>query len=196
MLSRSITFVIWALAAASGVFWGMQLFVRPAHAPTHVALATDSASARGDITRLLGASVIAPEPEQVSVVPDLAARMRLTGVAAPPSHSGAGVAIISVDGNPPRVYRVGAAIDSGFVLRDVSQRTATVGMVGQAGSEVRLEMPPLAGAERGVLPPPAANAPLNDIPVGLPVIAPGAPDALAGQEPPSAGQFLLRRSAR
>jgi general secretion pathway protein C len=195
MLSRSLTFVIWALAAATGVFWGLRLFVSPAHAPAHVALAADAALARGDITRLLGASVIAPPPEQLAVVPDLAARLRLTGVAAPLSHGGGGVAIISVDGNPPRVYRVGATIASEFVLRGISQRSATVGMAGQAGSDVLLEMPPLVAAERGVLPP-ASNAPINDVPVGLPVIAPGAPDALVGQEPPSAGQFLRQRSAR
>jgi general secretion pathway protein C len=92
---------------------------------------------------------------------ELSARLRLTGVAAPRQHGGPGLAVISVDGNPPRVYRVGALIDSNLVLHDVSMRTATVAMAqsgSEPASEVVLEMPPLTAAATGTLAPAAALA--------------------------------------
>ncbi len=193
MSSRLAAFVIWALVAGTAVFWGIRFFVHAAPAPMQVATADVGSLMRGDLSRLLGADPVAQAPVQSpGMVQQLGGRLRLTGVAAPKQHGGAGLAVISVDGNPPRVYRVGALIDSNLVLHDVSMRTATVAMV-QSGSdpasEVVLEMPPLAAPATGVLPPAA-------LPVGYPHsdIQPvpngdDGRDSLSDIAPPSAGPY-------
>ena len=203
MLSRSVAFVIWALVAGTGVFWGMRLFVQPEQVPPQVITTSRAALARGDVSRLLGSNPVAQVADEVPFAkPDFGGRLRLAGVAAPKHHGGPGLAIISVDGNPPRVYRVGAVIDTDLVLQDVSWRTATIVMAHNGaynGPEVILEMPALAAAERGVLPP--AVVPGTH---GAPLMPAGAPmesgsegrDALSGMEAPSAGAVLRGTRAR
>jgi len=193
MSSRLAAFVIWALVAGTGVFWGIRFFVHAAPAPMQVATADVGSLTRGDLSRLLGSDPVVQAPvASPGMAQQLGGRLRLTGVAAPRQHGGPGLAVISVDGNPPRVYRVGALIDSNLVLHDVSMRTATVAMV-QSGSdpasEVVLEMPPLAAPATGVLPPAAFPAAYPH-PEGQP--APNADDgrdALSDIAPPSAGPY-------
>ena len=138
MSSRFAAFTIWALVAGTVVFWGIRFFGHSAPAPMQVATADMGSLTRGDLSRLLGSDPAAQAPAQSPVMAqELSARLRLIGVAAPRQHGGPGLAVISVDGNPPRVYRVGAPIDSNLVLHDVSMRTATVAMAqsvrGRAG---------------------------------------------------------------
>jgi general secretion pathway protein C len=193
MSSRLAAFVIWALVAGTGVFWGIRFLVHAAPAPMQVATADVGSLTRGDLSRLLGSDPVVQAPvASPGMAQQLGGRLRLTGVAAPRQHGGPGLAVISVDGNPPRVYRVGALIDSNLVLHDVSMRTATVAMV-QSGSdpasEVVLEMPPLAAAATGVLPPAAFPAAYPH-PEGQP--APNADDgrdALSDMAPPLAGPY-------
>ena len=197
MLSRSVAFAIWALVAGTGVFWGMRLFVQPEQASLQVIITGQSGLARGDVSRLLGSNPVAQAAGEVLLAkPDFGGRLRLAGVAAPKHHGGPGLAIISVDGNPPRVYRVGAVIDTDLVLQDVSWRTATIVMAHNGaynGPEVILEMPALAAAERGILPPAVMlgthGAPL--MPAGAPMESGSeGRDALSGMEAPSAGVVL------
>ena len=64
--------------------------------------------------------------------------------------------MISVDGKPARVYRVGAVIEGEWILREVSLRTATVALARNAGDAAAafvLELPLVANAVPGVLPP-------------------------------------------
>lgn len=157
MPARLSAFIVWALVAASAVFWGLRLFVRAPAAPAHtLAVGTDTASARVDLTRLLGAppaDAIAAAPQQ----PAIASRFQLLGVMAPRQPGEHGLALISVDGKMPRAYRVGAAVDSDLVLQQVSLRTASIGPLRGAAAVV-LELPPLPPPTTGSLPP-AAFAP-------------------------------------
>lgn len=179
MLSRAVAFVVWALVAGTGVFWGMRLFVQPAQQPSQVVTAGVASLARGDVSRLLGSNPAEPgAAETPSASADFGSRLRLAGVAASKVPGGAGLAIISVDGNPPRVYRVGALIDTTMVLHDVTSHTATIAMAssgGGAGPEVVLEMQPLSAAETGVLP------------TGLVPGSYGAAPAMPGAQPPGVG---------
>ena len=204
MLSRSVAFVIWALVAGTSVFWGMRLFVQPTQQPSQVVTTGLASLARGDVSRLLGSNTVAQaSAEAPAAMPDFGSRLRLAGVAAPRGPGGAGLAIISVDGNPPRVYRVGALIDTNMVLHDVSWRTATVAMAHggrDLGPEVVLEMAPLAAAQTGVLPP-AAFPGAYDVPPTMPGGqqpggGPDGRDALSGMEPPSAGGLSRGPRAR
>jgi len=194
MSSRFAAFVIWALVAGTCVFWGIRFFVRAAPAPMQVATADIGSLTRGDLSRLLGSDPVAQAPVQPpGMAQQLVGRLRLTGVAAPRQQGGPGLAVISVDGNPPRVYRVGALIDSNLMLHGVSMRTATVAMA-QSGSdpasEVVLEMPPLAPAATGVLSP-AALPGAYPHPEAQPAsVGDDGRDALSDIAPPSAGHYL------
>lgn len=174
MLARLCAFVIWALVAASAVFWGLRLLVRaPAAPPSAVALG-DAAAVRVDLTRLLGAAPAAP---QVAVaVAEASARFRLIGIMAPKASAaaghGGGVALIAVDGKLPKAYVVGASLDGALVLQSVSLRTAAIGP-SQGAATVTLELPPLPAAATGTLPSPVAGfAPSrSNSPMAVPPLA-------------------------
>lgn len=136
---RGATFALWALAAASAVFWGLKLsgsgsrVTAPAAAPRPVA-AVDPAA----IARLLGSTPAAAAMPVAAA--SVASRFQLVGVAAGAS-SGGGAAVIAVDGKPARPYRVGSAIDEGLVLQSVQGRRATLGPP-NGPAAVILELPP------------------------------------------------------
>jgi general secretion pathway protein C len=177
MPARLSAFLIWALVAASAMFWGLRLFVGAPAAPAHTLAATDMGPGRVDLTRLFGAP---PVPAEVSAqVPALASRFQLSGVMAPKEPGDHGVALIAVDGKMPRAFRVGALIDSDLVLQTVSRRTASIGPAGGAAAVV-LELPVLPPPSTGSLPP----APAFGLPGGgaVPPIA-AAPSPVAPVAP-------------
>jgi general secretion pathway protein C len=188
MVTRAFAFGLWAAVAASAVFWGLKLFVKPLETPAFASVAATAASPRGDLSRLLGADVVpvaavaAPEaPEQD--------RFELIGVVAPRPGTapGQGVALIAVDGKAPRAYRVGAVIDGDTVLQRVDPRGASLGPRG-GDALVSLDLPPPAPAATGVPQPgPAAT--------GVPQPAPGAlPAPPRAPLPPAAGRPMPRAS--
>lgn len=129
------TFLLWALAAASAVHWGLKLTAKPAAGVPvanagRAAIAPDPAA----VSRLLGATPVAAVP-----VPTLASRFTLVGVVA--DRSGAGAALISVDGKPAKPFRVGVAVEENLVLQSVQGRRAVLGANGQPA--LTLELPPL-----------------------------------------------------
>jgi len=164
MPARLSAFVIWALVAASAVFWGLRLGARSPQAPAYTVSVGDSASVGGDLTRLLGAAPAAA-PAATVAAPEMASRFRLTGVMAGKPPGTQGVALIAVDGKLPRAFHVGASVDGDMVLQSVSLRTAAIGPA-QGTPAVVLELPPLAAVATGTLPP--AIAPPAQ-PVGRPV---------------------------
>jgi general secretion pathway protein C len=153
MSARWWTFIVWALAAASALAWGLKLFVRPPPAPPQALVAGAAGPARGDLTQLLGADA-APVAALAAPEPVADARFQLVGVVSPRSPQAAreGLALIAVDGKPPRAYRVGAVVDGAHVLQGVEARGATLGPRDGAPA-VALRLPPPAAAATGVLPP-------------------------------------------
>jgi general secretion pathway protein C len=151
MLARWTTLVVWALAAACALFWGLKLAARPAPVPAQAQVASAGPGVRGDLTRLLGADPLALQA--VVAEPAADARFSLLGVVTPRSPRAAreGVALIAVDGKPARAYRVGAAVGDGHVLSAVSARGATLGPQG-GGADVTLSVPPPPTAATGTLP--------------------------------------------
>jgi general secretion pathway protein C len=141
---------LWALAAASIVFWGLRLAApSDAIAPPAVAApaaAVDSAA----VAQLLGA---VPSEVVATPTPDAASRFVLKGVVADTDQQGA--ALIAVDGKPARPFRVGAQIADGFVLQSVTVRAAALGATPDSAPLFTLQLPvrPLA-----VMTPPAAPA--------------------------------------
>jgi general secretion pathway protein C len=138
---RGATFALWALAAASTIYWGLRLGGAPAALPAPVSpprpvAAVDPAAIAG----LLGGTPAAAAA--AAPVASLASRFQLVGVAAGVS-SGAGAAILSVDGKPARPYRVGTVIEEGLILQSVQGRRATLAAQPDGPPLVTLELPPL-----------------------------------------------------
>ncbi|MBE7366764.1 type II secretion system protein N [Ramlibacter pallidus] len=138
---RGTTFGLWALVGLSALYWALKVAggTPPASArvaPPRAVAAADPAA----IARLLGstpATAAAPAP-----VATLASRFQLVGVAAG-ATSGAGAAVISVDGKPARPYRVGTSLDEGLVLQSVQGRKATIAAQRDGPPLLVLELPPL-----------------------------------------------------
>ena len=148
MTARLLAFVVWAAVAATAVFWALRLLVSAPTAPPHTVAAADAGVARGDLARVFGADPVAG-PAPVAPAPS---RFHLVGVVAPRPGSPprVAVALIAVDDQPARAYRVGAPIDDRLVVQAVQGRTVSLGPRG-APAEVQLELPPLPEAATGTL---------------------------------------------
>jgi general secretion pathway protein C len=177
MSARWWTFLVWALVAASALAWGLKVFVRPQPAPPQAQLAEPAGALRGDLTRLFG---VDPVPVAAEAPPEPAAddRFDLVGVVSPRSAQAAreGLALIAVDGKPPRAYRVGAVVEGATVLQAVNARGATLGPRDGAPA-VNLTLAPPAPAATGTLPPAAARG------ATAPPLRPGMRPPVASPQP-------------
>src|SRR5947208_10861261 len=110
MPSRVSAFVIWALVAASVVFWALRLSVQGPSAPAYTVPVGDVAAVRGDLARLFGSTTVSA---LTATAPEASSRFRLVGVAAPVASApqGSGIALVAIDGKPARPYRVGARVE-------------------------------------------------------------------------------------
>jgi general secretion pathway protein C len=137
-----LSFVIWAVVAASAVFWLTRLLSRSDPAPPQTVTASAGASvAAADMSRLLGSTRTASVEASAQPEPEADARFKLIGVVAPKSASpDSGLALIAVDGKPARPVLLGDVVDGPLVLLAVNHRRAELG---PAGGEVtvRLELP-------------------------------------------------------
>ncbi|WP_374592208.1 hypothetical protein [Aquabacterium sp.] len=193
MVSRLTAFLVWAAVAASVAFWGLRLLARPTAAPAQTLPVSLEQAARGDILRLFPAPL---KSAVAAIEPALVSRFKLLGVIAPREGSGAdGVALIAVDGKPPRAYHVGSRLDRDLVLQFVNQRGASVGPANGPAAGM-LSAPTLPPPSTGVLP--SAQSLLNSgdvnasappagggVPPGMPMGA--APQPPAGNLPPAPG---------
>lgn len=169
MLSRSLTFGVWALVAASAVAWGVKLMAQPLPVPPGTAVAVTTVATAADLTPLFGATAPPPvvEAEAPPPPPPESSRFQLIGVVAARHASRAqGVALIAVDGKTPRAYRVGAVVDGDLVLQAVHARAATIGPrggVALVSLELPLQPPPSTGVPGAAPAAPAVPA----VPAGI-----------------------------
>lgn len=155
MASRIAALLIWAAVAASLAYWGLRWLAPPTGVPRNAAPVTLETGVRGDIARLLTGPVrnegSQPPPGAASA---LASRIKIIGVMAPAPGQRAGVALLSIDGKPPKAIRVGGVVDGEMVLQDISQRSARIGP--QDGANfLTIDLPGLPPAATGTLPPPS-----------------------------------------
>jgi general secretion pathway protein C len=137
---QGLTFLLWGLAAAAAVYWGLKLgtgsaATAPAAVPARGAVVADPAA----IARLLGSG---PGVATAAPVPSLASRFSLVGIATGRSRT-SGVALISVDGKPAKPFRVGSTIDEGLLLQAVEGRRAVLAASLQGPPVLTLELPPV-----------------------------------------------------
>jgi general secretion pathway protein C len=197
---RFATFLVWLLAAASIVYWALQ-FVKSPASPLSAAVAAPALGIGAVDAQALakgfgGGKTAAPSnPTEVAAVPSAfqASRFILTGVVVNRPASGQGVALIAVDGKPPRPYRVGTQLADGIVLHSVSNGKAMLAASTDAAPGLTLELPQLTSAVAGtavasrpaIASMPASMAIAPTAALASPVANPTAnPSAALGTRPP------------
>ncbi len=151
MIARLSAFLVWALLGLAIVYWGMALGLRSPAAPAQTLAVADAAAPRTDLSRLLGAT---PAQAEAAPSPD-ESRFKLLGLVAPKrvdGHEQEGVALISVDGGPPRTVRVGALVDGERKLLTINGNSVSIGRDGQPA--FTLSLAPLLPAQGMAMPSP------------------------------------------
>lgn len=141
-LIRLVTFLLAAMAAVSTSYWVMTW---PAPTSTTRALAPEPALPPIDTTKvaqLLGANPNAADAQTPTV--SAPSKYKLLGVIAEGAHGGS--ALIAIDGEPAKPYRIGEHLSDTLVLKSVKARSATLAAGLQDNGGVTLELPPLPGA--------------------------------------------------
>lgn len=134
---RLATLVLWLLAGASVVYWGLRLSAPAPGLPVPTVAAARPVPDAQTLARLLGA--VTADAPAAPVAASVASRFVLMGVLAGRS-SGAGAALIAVDSQPAKPFRVGAQVDAGLVLQSVGPRQARLGATGRGPTLVTLEV--------------------------------------------------------
>lgn len=134
--------VLWLAAGLSAGYWVLQFVGRSAVTPV-VTVATEPPPPDAmAVARTLGAVPVAARgAAPVAAAP---ARYVLLGVVSTGTDGGA--ALIAVDSQPARPYRVGAAVDGGLVLQAVTRRSVRLGPSLDAPSSMELSVPEKATA--------------------------------------------------
>lgn len=145
---RLITALLWALAAASAMYWGLRLGGPGA---TRAVPATAQARPAGDASARLAAiaRVLGDDPSALaSPVASASSRFALLGVVA---QGSTGAALLVIDGKPAKPYRVGSELEEGLLLQSVGPRHVVLAASAGGPALHRLELPG----------PMAANAPAS-----------------------------------
>jgi len=163
MVSRILALFVWAAVAASVAYWGLRWLSKPMAVPPGTSSVALNTAPQGDIVRLFKApksaeTETAPQEQQSA----LAARIQVLGVVAPRAGQ-VGVALMAVDGKPPRAYRIGAAVDGEQVVQAITQQSVQIGPVGGTAA-VNLSLPLLPPPATGSLPPAGGFSPPSAAP--------------------------------
>ena len=135
--TKFTTFLLWAVVSLSAVGWTLRLW--PIMNPSSPAVSAqsmqvaqnlqaqslrDRSNRASSVGTLLGA-----ESKALQSAPDLAlARLALVGVIQ--TGEGQGVALISVDAQNPKPYRIGSKVGDALILSSVEERSVSFKLVG------------------------------------------------------------------
>jgi general secretion pathway protein C len=138
-MPRLAAFVLALLLAGSVVFWIMRWPTRDSGPALPLPEVRDELPAANAsvVARLLGQGDAAVE---AMAAPDAASRFRLTGIIA--SGKGRGVALVAIDGKPPKPYHEGSKLEEGWMLQSVEPRRIALAADAKAPVGLRLELPP------------------------------------------------------
>ena len=119
--------LMWAVAAAGAVYWGL-LLAAPQAVPVMGLSSAQGVQSQPTpaVARALGVAAAAPQAAPSAN----SARYQLLGVIA--SSKGQGSALIAVDGQAPKAYRVGQEVSEGLKLVSLTPRQARLESSGQA----------------------------------------------------------------
>jgi general secretion pathway protein C len=129
--------VLWLAAGLSAGYWVLLALGRSPVTPLAVAAPSATQVDTVAVARVLGA-----QPQAGAAVAAVATgtQYSLLGVVA--GHASGGAALIAVNGQPPRPYVVGAALEGGLVLQAVSRRGARLGSSMSGPTTHELALPP------------------------------------------------------
>ena len=124
--------LIWAAVAGGVVYWGL-LLTAPAALPVVGLASAPMASFQSlpTVAKALGHATSVPQAPTPS-----SSQFKLLGVIA--STKGLGSALIAVDGQPPKAYRVGQEVSEGVKLVSLAPKQARLKSNGQ---DLLLELP-------------------------------------------------------
>lgn len=131
--------LLWLAAGLSAGYWVLLAWGRSPVTPVSTLAPAQVATDPVSVARTLGALPAATSAGVVTAAPP---RYNLLGVVAVGAQGGA--ALIAVDGQPPRPYRVGAPLDGGLVLQAVTRRAVRLGPTLEAPATVELTLPETA----------------------------------------------------
>jgi general secretion pathway protein C len=138
-LASVSTLLIWTAAAAGVAYWTLQFagVSGPASQAATVARSPSAEPAAADVQKALG---VASAPTVVATA-DTSGRVVLSGVVA--WNSGQGAALIAVDGQAPKAFKVGQAVAEGWVLQSLAARQARLAVSTDGPALITLDMPAL-----------------------------------------------------
>jgi len=138
-LIRLLTLLLAALAAGNALYWALKWPTSGPSARQPVLSAEAPPIDSDKIALLLGASQAAGPAAVVNVQ----ANFKLLGVIAQGGAGSRGSALISVDGQPAKPYRVGDKVNDEWVLHSVKARAAYLSSSPAVPASVTLELPAL-----------------------------------------------------
>jgi general secretion pathway protein C len=136
---NAFTALIWCAAAAGLVFWGLKFSGDSGARLTPVATSPIASSVLGPDAAAQTARVWGVQSALPEVSMALSSRFQLLGVIA--NASGQGSALIAVDGQEPKAYRVGQTLTDGVTLTHLSARQASLGPASGGAGGFSLTMP-------------------------------------------------------
>ena len=128
-----VTASVWMLAAAGIAYWALQWPKAEPTAAVQVSVATSPVTdLQGPVGKALGQS------SSTATSPALQTQSAYTLMGVIASPSGQGSALIAMDGQPPKAFRVGQTVQDGWTLVSLTARQARLK---SSGSEILLELP-------------------------------------------------------
>ena len=129
-----LSLLVWLAVSYSAVVWGLRLYNPPVfHTESK---ATSETAALDDEEALARGLGLQRTPAQV---PALKNRLQLVGVVA--DLEGQGGALISIDGQTAKLYRVGMPVMNGLMVQTVRKRQVDLGIELAGPTQIRLELP-------------------------------------------------------
>lgn len=135
---RLFTFSVASLAAASAVYWVLQWPQFSASSTVPVAASSSAPADPQALARLLGSANAVAPVASAAPVDSAASRFVLTGVVAGASKGGA--ALIAIDGQAAKPFKVGSRVEAGLVLQSVAARRAVLAAEPNGPASMTLEM--------------------------------------------------------
>ncbi len=134
--------VLWLAAGLSAGYWVLQFLGRSPVTPVSTVATAPAPPDPQAVARALGSMPAMAASADAAPVASAPARYVLLGVVTTGAERGA--ALIAVDNQPPRPYRVGAALDGGLVLQAVTRNTVRLGPSLRAPASMELSLPEVA----------------------------------------------------
>lgn len=155
MMERFAALLVWTLVGFSAALLGLRLLPQPLRAPAQAVLPDGPAAV--SVERLFGRAETAATP----MAAPADSRFKLLGLVAArraEEQDRDGLALISIDGGPPRAVRVGQVVDGDLKVLKVEAQTVSLGRDGVVRVQLRAEA--LPAATQGQLPPPTGLSPM------------------------------------